>query len=62
MLLFTTTCWGDLHSMFDVGYGSDRRGRIKFALLITSPTMIVLAAIVAAMGLPPVMPEIEADE
>ncbi len=51
MLLFVSHVFGDSHSTFDVGLISDRIGSLQVALLITSPTLLVLAAVVAATGL-----------
>ena len=51
-LLFISHVFGDSHSTFDVGWLSDRfGGNLEAALLITSPTLLVLAAIAAATGL-----------
>jgi MFS family permease len=51
MLLFISHVFGDSHSTFDVGWISDRIGSLQTALLITSPTLLILAAIIAATGL-----------
>ncbi len=51
MLLFVSHVFGDSHSTFDVGFISDRIGSLQAALLITSPTLLILAAVVAATGL-----------
>jgi MFS family permease len=52
LLLFIAHVFGDSHSPFDIGYLSDRfGGNLQLALLITSPTLLVLAAVAAAMGL-----------
>src|SRR5215471_7093801 len=52
MLLFISHVFGDSHSTFDVGFLSDRlNGNLQAALLITSPTLLVLAAVAAAAGL-----------
>ena len=52
LLLFIAHVFGDSHSPFDIGYLSDRLGgNLSLALLITSPTLLVLAAVAAAMGL-----------
>jgi len=59
MLLFVSHVFGDSHSTFDVGFISDRIGSIQIALLITSPTLLVLAAIVAATGLRTVKSDIQ---
>jgi MFS family permease len=62
MLLFIAHVFGDSHSTFDVGYLSDRIGSLQAALLITSPTLLILAAIVAATGLRSVKGDIQAME
>jgi MFS family permease len=59
MLLFISHVFGDSHSTFDVGFISDRIGSIQIALLITSPTLLILAAIVAATGLRTVKSDIQ---
>ncbi len=51
LLLFVAHVFGDSHSTFDVGLLSDRLGSLQLALLITSPTLLVLAAVAAATGL-----------
>jgi sugar phosphate permease len=51
MLLFVSHVFGDSHSTFDVGWISDRIHSLQVALLITSPTLLVVAAIIAATGL-----------
>jgi MFS family permease len=52
LLLFISHVFGDSHSTFDVGLLSDwLGGNIQMALLFTSPTLLVLAAIAAATGL-----------
>ena len=51
LLLFIAHVFGDSHSTFDVGFISDRIGSLQGALLITSPTLLILAAAVAATGL-----------
>ena len=51
MLLFVSHVFGDSHSLFDVGFISDRVGSLQLALLMTSPTLLILAAVVAATGL-----------
>ena len=51
LLLFIAHVFGDSHSTFDVGWLSDHLGNLQLALLITSPTLLVLAAVVAATGL-----------
>jgi len=59
MLLFVSHVFGDSHSTFDVGFLSDRLGSIQLALLITSPTLLILAAVVAATGLRSVKSDIQ---
>jgi len=51
MLLFVSHVLGDSHSPFDVGVISSAVGSLQLALLITSPTLLVIAAVVAATGL-----------
>ena len=52
MLLFVSHVFGDSHSTFDVGFISDHLGgNLQGALLITSPTLLILAAIIASTGL-----------
>ena len=51
MLLFISHILGDSHAPFDVGFISDRVGSLQIALLITSPTLLVLAAVIAATAL-----------
>ncbi len=51
LLLFVSHVFGDSHSPFDVGFLSDKIGSLQAALLITSPTLLILAAILAATGL-----------
>ena len=54
---------GDSHSTFDVGKLSDLLGgNLQGALLITSPTLLVLAAIAAATGLRTVKRDTQAME
>jgi MFS transporter, Spinster family, sphingosine-1-phosphate transporter len=62
MLLFISHVFGDSHSTFDVGWISDRIGSLQTALLITSPTLLVLAAIIAATGLSTVKRDVETME
>jgi len=51
-LLFIAHVFGDSHSPFDIGLLSDwLGGNLQLALLITSPTLLLAAAAVAAMGL-----------
>jgi MFS family permease len=62
-LLFVAHVFGDSHSTYDVGVISDHLGRnLQAALLITSPTLLVLAAIAAATGLRTVKKDTEAAE
>jgi hypothetical protein len=46
----------------DVGWLSDHLGSLQAALLITSPTLLILAAIIAATGLRSVKPDTQAME
>jgi MFS family permease len=62
MLLFISHVFGDSHSTFDVGFLSDRIGSLQAALLITSPTLLILAAVIAATGLRSVRGDIQAME
>ncbi len=62
MLLFVSHVFGDSHSTFDVGVISTHVGSLQTALLITSPTLLVLAAIVAATGLRAVKGDIQTME
>ena len=62
MLLFVSHVFGDSHSTFDIGFLSDHLGSLQLALLITSPTLLIVAAIVAATGLRSVQPDTEAME
>jgi MFS family permease len=59
MLLFISHVFGDSHSPFDVGLISDRLGSLQAALLITSPTLLVLAAVIAATGLRTVQNDVQ---
>jgi MFS family permease len=59
LLLFVSHVFGDSHSTFDVGWISDHVGSLQLALLITSPTLLVVAAIIAATGLKSVKPDTE---
>src|SRR6266851_1508569 len=59
MLLFVSHVFGDSHSTFDVGWISDHIHSLQLALLITSPTLLVVAAIVGATGLKTVKPDSE---
>ena len=61
MLLFVAHVFGDSHSTFDVGFLSDRFG-LQATLLVTSPTMLILAAIIAATALRSIRPDTEAME
>ena len=60
-LLLVAHVFGDSHSTYDVGVISDHLG-LQAALLITSPTLLVLAAIAAATGLRAVEGDTEAAE
>jgi MFS family permease len=51
MLLFVSHVFGDSHSTYDVGWISDHIHSLQGALLITSPTLLIAAAIIAATGL-----------
>jgi MFS family permease len=62
MLLFVSHVFGDSHSTFDVGFISERIGSLQTALLITSPTLLIVAAIIAATGLRSVRPDTQAME
>ena len=63
LLLFVSHVFGDSHSTFDVGFLSDHLGHnLQAALLITSPTLLLLAAATAAMGLRSVQRDTEAME
>ena len=59
MLLFVSHVFGDSHSTFDVGWISDHVHSLQLALLITSPTLLVVAAIIASTGLRTVKPDTE---
>jgi MFS family permease len=59
LLLFVSHLLGDSHSPFDVGIISDRIGSLQLALVITSPTLLVLAALIAATGLRTVRRDIQ---
>jgi MFS family permease len=62
-LLFVAHVFGDSHSTYDVGVISDHLGQnLQAALLVTSPTLLVLAAIAAATGLRTVKQDTEAAE
>jgi hypothetical protein len=62
MLLFVAHVFGDSHSTFDVGLLADQVGSLQTALLITSPTLLIVAAILAATGLKSVRPDTQAME
>jgi hypothetical protein len=62
MLLFVSHVFGDSHATFDIGFLSDRFGSLQTALLITSPTLLVVAAIIAATGLRSVKQDTQAME
>jgi MFS family permease len=62
MLLFVSHVFGDSHSTFDIGFLSDRIGSLQTALLITSPTLLIVAAIIAATGLRSVRPDTQTME
>ncbi|HEY2599566.1 MAG TPA: MFS transporter [Candidatus Dormibacteraeota bacterium] len=62
MLLFVAHVFGDSHSTFDVGFLADKLGSLQAALLITSPTLLIVAAILAANGLRSVKPDTQAME
>ncbi|OLC27845.1 MAG: hypothetical protein AUI42_10115 [Actinobacteria bacterium 13_1_40CM_2_65_8] len=59
LLLFVSHVFGDSHSTFDVGWISDHVHSLQLALLITSPTLLIVAAIIAATGLRSVKPDTE---
>ena len=63
MTLLVAHVFGDSHSTYDVGQISDwLGGNLQAALLITSPTLLILAAIAAATGLRTVKKDTEAME
>ena len=63
LLLFIAHVAGDSHSPYDVGVISDHLGgNLQVALLITSPTLLILAAVAAATGLRSVKHDIEVME
>jgi MFS transporter, Spinster family, sphingosine-1-phosphate transporter len=62
MLLFVSHVFGDSHSTYDVGVISTHIGSLQTALLITSPTLLVIAAIVAATGLSSVKGDVQTME
>lgn len=52
LLLFISHVFGDSHAPYDIGVLSDHLGaNLQAALLITSPTLLLLAAVAAATGL-----------
>jgi MFS family permease len=61
-LLFVSHVFGDSHSTYDVGWISDHIHSLQAALLITSPTLLIVAAIIAATGLRTVKPDTEVME
>jgi MFS transporter, Spinster family, sphingosine-1-phosphate transporter len=62
MLLFVSHVFGDSHSTYDVGVISTHIGSLQGALLITSPTLLVIAAIIAATGLRSVKRDVQTME
>src|ERR1051326_2908010 len=63
LLLLVSHVLGDSHSPFDVGFiSASLGGNLQLALTITSPTLLIFAAIVAATGLRTARPDIEAME
>jgi len=63
MTLLVAHVLGDSHSTYDVGQISDwLGGNLQAALLITSPTLLILAAVAAATGLRTVGKDTEAME
>ncbi len=62
MLLFVSHVFGDSHSTYDVGVLSGLFGNLQTALLITSPTLLIVAAIIAATGLSSVKRDTQAME
>jgi MFS transporter, Spinster family, sphingosine-1-phosphate transporter len=62
LLLFISHVAGDSHSPFDVGVISDHLGGLQTALLITSPTLLLAAAVASATGLKSVKRDIETME
>jgi MFS family permease len=62
MLLFVSHVFGDSHSTYDVGWISDHIHSLQLALLITSPTLLVVAAVLAATGLKAVKHDTETME
>ena len=62
VLLFVSHVFGDSHSTFDVGFLSERIGSLQTALLITSPTLLIIAAAIAATGLRTARGDVDAME
>ena len=63
LLLFIAHVAGDSHSPYDIGVISDHLGgNLQAALLITSPTLLILAAVAAATGLRSVRDDMETME
>lgn len=63
LLLFIAHVFGDSHSTFDVGYISTLLGgNLQAALLITSPALLILAAVAAATALRTVQPDVQKAE
>jgi hypothetical protein len=62
VLLFVSHVFGDSHSTYDVGWISDHLHSLQAALLITSPTLLIAAAIIAATGLRTVKQDTETME
>jgi MFS family permease len=62
LLLFISHVFGDSHSTFDIGFISDHIGSLQTALLITSPTLLLIAAAIAATGLRTAKPDVESME
>ncbi|HEV2218190.1 MAG TPA: MFS transporter [Candidatus Dormibacteraeota bacterium] len=62
LLLFISHVFGDSHSTFDIGFLSDHIGSLQTALVITSPTLLVIAAGIAATGLRTAKPDVDSME
>lgn len=62
LLLFISHVAGDSHSPYDVGLISDHVGSLGTALLVTSPTLLIAAAIASATGLGTVQKDIDTME
>src|SRR5438876_2555783 len=62
LLLFVSHVFGDSHSTLDVGFLSERIGSLQTALLITSPTLLIIAAAIAATGLRTARGDVDAME